>query len=210
MKPLAKVKCIWTPCFAYAIGLIVTDGNLSPDQRHIHFTSKDLELAELFKKCLQLNNKIGKKARGGETEKKYFVVQFGDIKFYNFLLSLGLMQNKSKIIGRLKIPRKFWADFLRGCIDGDGSIGCFKHPESKNPQLRVRLFSASTVFLQWMKTTSNKYVKLDGGWIDNCQRAFVLCYGINDSKKLLKFIYYDKLIPRLTRKYLLAKPFLRA
>ena len=51
-KPKGKVKIMWSPHFAYAIGLLVTDGNLSPSGRHIHFTSKDLELVKLFQKAL--------------------------------------------------------------------------------------------------------------------------------------------------------------
>ena len=34
----------WNHDFAYAIGLITTDGNLSPDGRHINLTSKDEEI----------------------------------------------------------------------------------------------------------------------------------------------------------------------
>ena len=210
MKPLAKVKCVWSPNFAYVIGLITTNGNLSPDGRHLHFTSKDLELAMLFKKILGLTNKIGKKSRGGGEEKKYYVVQFGDINFYRFLLSIGLMPNKSKILSSLKIPDRYFKDFLRGCVDGDGNIHYFKHPESQFPQLRVRITSASPSFLIWLKNKSNKNIKLKGGWIEQVRGASVLCYGISDSLKLLKAIYKDKLSPRLTRKYLKAKPFLRA
>lgn len=41
MKPLSKIKIKWSPKFAYCIGLITSDGNLSKDGRHISFTSKD-------------------------------------------------------------------------------------------------------------------------------------------------------------------------
>ena len=37
----SNVKLVWTNNFAYVIGVIATDGNLSPDLRHIHITSKD-------------------------------------------------------------------------------------------------------------------------------------------------------------------------
>ena len=47
-KPKGKVKIAWSPQFAYAIGLLVSDGNLSPDGRHINFTTTDVELIELF------------------------------------------------------------------------------------------------------------------------------------------------------------------
>ena len=42
MKRLNRVKTEWSPEFAYAIGLLVTDGSLSKDGRHINFSSMDL------------------------------------------------------------------------------------------------------------------------------------------------------------------------
>ncbi|MCX6739660.1 MAG: LAGLIDADG family homing endonuclease [Candidatus Parcubacteria bacterium] len=210
MKPLSNVKNSWSPDFAYVIGLMATDGNLSPDGRHLHFTSKDLELAALFKRILGLSNKIGRKSRGDGGDKKYFVVQFGDINFYRFLLSIGLMPNKSKILGSLKIPDKYFKDFLRGCIDGDGNIHCFKHPESQFPQLRVRIASASNQFLIWLKAGNAKILKLAGGWIEKGKGVNILCYGSKDSLRLLKNIYKDKASPYLRRKFLKAEPFMRA
>lgn len=210
MKPLSNVKCTWSPDFAYVIGLMTTDGNLSPDGRHLYFTSKDSELAVLFKKNLGLTNKIGRKSRGCGEEKKYYVVQFGDINFYRFLLSIGLMPNKSKILGSLKIPDKYFKDFLRGCIDGDGNINHFKHPESQFSQLRVRIASASNPFLIWLKNSSKKNLKLVGGWIEKGKGTNLLCYGTKDSMKLLRIIYKDKASPYLRRKYLKAEPFMRA
>lgn len=208
MRPLNKVKVRWSPEFAYAIGLIATDGNLSTDGRHIHFTSKDYDLAVLFKKCLNLSNIIGKKSRGGESEKKYNVVQFGDVVFYKFLVSIGLNVNKSKTIGKLKIPRKWFYHFLRGCIDGDGNINEFKHPESRFLQLRVRLFSASNSFLNWIKeeTTKNGIV----GHYSKTRSVHILVYAKSDSIKLLNLIYRQRHGIFLKRKYLLAKKYLRA
>ncbi len=49
MRPLEKINIQWSPELAYAIGLLVADGCLSKDGRHIDFTSKDLELVESFK-----------------------------------------------------------------------------------------------------------------------------------------------------------------
>ena len=209
MKRLRKVTIEWTPVFAYAIGLIATDGSLSKDGRHLNFTSKDLVLVELFRKCLGLNNKIGRKARGGEEDKKYFQIQFGDKNFYEFLLSLGLTPAKSKTLGPLSIPAPYFADFLRGCIDGDGSIGTHSHPESQHLQLRVRLHSASKNFLVWVKLEVARQVDISGGWIDSYESMFVLAYGKSDSIKLLNYMYYPKAESYLHRKYIKAKPFLR-
>ena len=48
MKPLNKVKVQWSPNFAYALGLLTTDGCLSGDGRHIDFTSQDNEQLQNF------------------------------------------------------------------------------------------------------------------------------------------------------------------
>jgi len=108
MKPLGKVRIKWSPEFAYAIGLLTTDGNLSSDRRHINFTSKDRNLVKIFSECLKIKNKIRKKTRAREKIKKYFEIQFGDVIFYKFLLSIGLMPHKSKQIRALMIPDKYF------------------------------------------------------------------------------------------------------
>lgn len=208
-KRLSKVEIKWSPNFSYAIGLITTDGNLSSDGRHLDFTSKDLELVEKFKKCLGIKNKICGKTRGGSNIKKYLHVQFGDKNFYEFLLKLGLTPAKSKTLGSLKIPSEYFLDFLRGCIDGDGSIGVFKHPESRHPQLRIRLTSASMQFLKWIKMEISKNIKIKTGWIEWKNNVGVLVYAKEDSIKLLNYVYYPKVEFYLKRKYNIAKPFLR-
>ncbi len=207
MKRLNKVKIEWSPKLAYVIGLIATDGCLSIDGCHMDFTSKDLELVEIFKDYLGLDNRITKKTRSTEKEKKYFRIQFGDKNFYEFLLDIGLTPHKSKTIGKLKIPKRYFVDFLRGCIDGDGNIGAFKHPESKNPQLRIRIFSASKIFLEWIKRTNESFwVK---GYLRSGSRVYILQYAMTDSINLLNRIYYENFPPSLGRKFLFAKTYLR-
>lgn len=101
-----KIK--WAPEFAYSIGLLTTDGNLSKDGRHIEFTSKDLELIKFIRKYLNLKDvKIGKK-KNGYSNRKYFHIQFSNVRLYNWLLKIGLMPNKSKSIKELKIPNKYF------------------------------------------------------------------------------------------------------
>ncbi|HCC59726.1 MAG: hypothetical protein A2402_02690 [Candidatus Staskawiczbacteria bacterium RIFOXYC1_FULL_37_43] len=207
MRPLNKVKILWSSKFAYVIGLMATDGNLSIDGHHMEFTSKDLDLVEIFKNYLNLQNKISKKARGGEKEKKYFRIQFGDVAFYKFLLDIGLTPHKSKTIGVLKIPKDYFLDFLRGCIDGDGNIRAFKHPESKNPQLRIRICSASKNFLIWIKRMNEPFkVK---GYLKTATRCYILEYAMADSINLLNRIYYKNFPSSLSRKFLFAKKYLR-
>src|SRR3989338_5725455 len=120
-RPQSKVKIEWSPEFAYAIGLLTTDGSLSIDGRHINFTSKDVELVELFKKCLNLQNRIGLKS-GVTKIKNISQVQFGDVNFYKFLQSIGLMPRKTKLLAALEVPDWYFFDFLRVNFDGDGTF----------------------------------------------------------------------------------------
>lgn len=205
MHPTGKVTIKWSPKFAYAIGLIATDGNLSKDGRHIIFTSKDLQLARLFHSYFGLQVSIGKKSRGYSFKKKYFNIQFGDVIFYRFLLSIGLTPNKSKTLKELKIPKKYFLDFFRGCLDGDGTIGTYFHPESKHLQLRVRLYSASRLFVNWIR---KELLQIGVQGYVTCSRGlWSLVYAIKASTKLLNLVYYAGHPKSLGRKYKLAKKY---
>lgn len=145
---------------------------------------------------------IGKKARGGSMEKKYYVLQFGDKTFYEFLLSVGLTPAKSKTLSRLNIPSALFHDFLRGCIDGDGSIGSYTHPESKHLQIKLQLCSASPPFLAWILTSIQELYKIKGGSIyqPKTKSTASLSFGKKDSLELLHLMYYSKTVPALHRK----------
>ena len=120
-RPLRE-SVAWSPDIAYVVGLITTDGCLSPDRRHIDFTSNDRSQIENVKKCLGLKNRIVKKYSGFTKKFSSLHIQFGDVTLYRWLISIGLMPNKSKRIKSLKIPDKLFFDFLRGHMDGDGTI----------------------------------------------------------------------------------------
>lgn len=206
---MKKREIHWDRDLAYAIGLIATDGCLSNDGRHIDLTSKDIEQIINFKNSLKLTNKIGIKYRSADHSNSYFHVQFGDVILYEFLLEIGLTPNKSKTIGELKIPQEFFFDFLRGCIDGDGNVNIAKHPESSKLQLRLRLSSASLVFLRWIEKEVRRSLDIQNGtWVDfNQKREFILVFGKSISIRLIELIYHDEVKYFLTRKRNLLEQF---
>ncbi len=191
-----NIKLAWNNNFAYIIGVITTDGNLSSDLRHLIITSKDYEMVFNCRKHLGISNKISRTARGGSREKKYYMLQFGDKNFFEFLLRLGLTPRKSKTMAKLEIPKKYFADFFRGCIDGDGSISISKHPESKHLQYKIRLCSASFDFLKWILEFSKKYFKIIGGSISKTNKSsvYTLTFGKSDSIEILKMIYLKNVL----------------
>jgi len=203
VKPKGKVKIKWSPNFAYAIGLLVTDGNLSPDGYHLNFTSKDLEQIKNLCASLKINCHIGRKANGfNPSEKKYYVVQFGDVLFYKFLLSIGLTPNKSKTISAIKIPRRYFFDFLRGHFDGDGSFYSYWDKRWRSSFMHYLQFvSASEKHILWMK--AKLFKKTDcTGHISKGKNSSVyqLRYAKHESLKILKKMYYTNTVLCLSRK----------
>jgi intein-encoded DNA endonuclease-like protein len=200
-KPRSKVNIQWSPRFAYAIGLLTADGNLSPDGRHINFTSKDKQLVQLFRNCLRIKNKIGKKARGYSREKKYFVVQFGDVKFYKFLINIGLSPNKSKTLGILKIPNRYFFDFLRGYFDGDGTFYFYWDKRWQSSfMFYTEFISASRENINWLRDTLLKKLKIKGH-VTQYRKTYRLKYAKKESLVLLQRMYYQNNGIYLKRKY---------
>ena len=203
MRPQNKVKIKWSPEFAYAIGLITTDGNLSPDGRHFDFTSKDLDQITTFMKCLGIKNKIGVKT-SGSFKKKSNRVQFGDVNFYKFLLGIGLTPNKSKTLGKIGIPKEYFFDFLRGHLDGDGTFYSYWDPRWQSSFMFYTVFiSASKEHIDWLKSEISKFLKIKGHITkDGKSAAYNLRYAKSESMKLLRKIYYKNNLPCLERKRL--------
>lgn len=197
---MGKVKIKWSPEFAYAIGLIVTDGSLSKDGRHITLVSKDMEMIENFMKALDFKNKIGMYRRGAQDNRKYFRVQFGDVGLYNFLLNIGLMPNKSKIISEVKIPIKYFFDFLRGHFDGDGSFYSYWDPRWKSSHMfYVSLISASKRHITWLHEKIGRFSNIKG-YLTKSGSVYQLRYAKAESLKLLSKMYYDDNVVCLSRK----------
>lgn len=199
--PREKVKIQWSSDFAYAIGLLASDGYLSKDKRHIWFGSKDLELMRKFKKALGIKNKIGKHARGGEKEKRYFYVHFGDIIFYQFLNSLGITATKSKTITKVNVPEEFFSDFLRGLFDGDGTFYSFHDKRWPNSYgFKTSFASASLEFIEWLKIRLTQLYGVKG-YIHKGKGVYNLEYVKGDSKKIFQAMYYKNDLLFFSKKY---------
>lgn len=200
----------WSPDVAYAVGVIATDGNLSKDGRHLSVTSKDKELLETLRKCLWLSNAITLTVNGAG--QPYFRLQWGNRRFIEGLHMLGLTPAKSLTLGALAIPDAYFADFLRGCIDGDGSILTYTdhyhtrtNPKYVYERLAICLVSASSTFVEWVRATSRRIFGVTGALIRRPQRdgratQWLLKYGKRESLILLRAFYYATDVPCLARK----------
>ena len=206
MVDLNKVR---EPDLWYTIGYIATDGCLSNDGRHIDITSKDKNHLVSIKQVLHLKNKIGIKYRSKEKIEKYSRLQFSDTKFYKHLLNLGITPKKSLSLGVITVENKYFGDFLRGVIDGDGNISSWIHKDNQTRQWCLRIYSASYVFLEWIKISIRDNFHVDGRLYTlkpkgRNKKIYRLKFGKKAAKIVLLHTYYSESLA-LERKLLKVK-----
>ena len=185
----------------YLVGLITSDGCLSKDGRHIDITSKDYRYLSTIQFKFNLSSKIGCKRNG--KGKDAFHIQISNRNFYDFLLSIGLTQNKSLTLSSLNVPGQFFYDFLRGLIDGDGCIRKWTHASNGAEQWSLRIYSGSTAFVAWLKNTIEALLKVKGKIYREADHQWILKYGKLAAQVIMKQCYYDGCFG-LERKILLA------
>ena len=210
IKPRERVNRTWSPELSYAIGLLATDGCLSGDGRHLELTSKDRDQLRNFLRCLGIKNKITEKL-SGYSKKFYPRVQFGDVVFYRFLIEIGLTPAKSKTLGRLDIPPKYFFDFLRGSFDGDGTFYSYWDPRWKSSFMFYTVFiSASRAHIDWIRECLFEHIKVKGHIThDGRKITHQLKYAKQESLKILRKMYYDPDVVCLKRKRLKVERTLR-
>lgn len=199
---------VWNRNLAYAVGLIVTDGCLYPDGRHIAFISNDSDLIETFKDCLKITNKVSLRKSGFTGKLTSFRVQFGNVRLYRWLVGIGLMPNKSKQLNELEVPDSVFFDFLRGHLDGDGSIKRYQDSVYPNStRLYINFLSASHTHLEWLRNRITQLTNITGT-IRPVPGAYSLIFPKKDSIALINRMYYHPDVPCLQRKFCIAREFI--
>lgn len=208
-KPRKVFSTDWSANLAYAIGLLASDGCLSPPFSLIDLTSDDREQLENFIRCLGIPLNITQKSGGNG--KKYGRVQFKNVLFYEFLLSIGLTPKKSKTIGPLAIPPELFWDFLRGLYDGDGSSHAYWDPRWKSSYMFYTIFvSASDRFIDWLrKEISTRTGRVGHTTRDKRGSICQLKFAKKDSLIVLRSMYYSTDVVSLSRKRLKVEGILR-
>jgi len=203
--------------FAYTVGLIATDGNLSPKRGALCITSNDVDLLEEVRSRLGLRARI-RPHTGGYGHRCHRLI-WHDRRFYDWLLAIGLTPAKSLTLGPLAIPDEYFRDFVRGCIDGDGSIVTYvdRYNTSKNPayvytRLFVSIVTASPRFAEWLRDSMRRLRQVSGSLTvrkhPGRHDMFCVRYAKAESLALLRWVYHGSEVLCLERKRTIAAPFL--
>ena len=196
----------------YVVGLIATDGCISGDGRHVNITSADRSYLATVREVLGLRNAIGKKHNGPRTSVSYHL-QIGSRNLVRFLTTVGLTPRKSLTMGPLDVPDEAFCDFLRGVIDGDGSIRTWVHPGNGIRQWALKIVTASPRFSLWLRSRIEGRFGVRGAVHLRANRNRVPMYEVKFGKLAMKVILqacYYRGATALARKRELADECLRS
>ena len=127
----------WSPEMAYVLGVVASDGNLSPGRNQspsiptttttgrLSIFQNERELLEKVRALMKSNTRILHRQR-----KTYGKVVAGEIYYFHInsdrifdrLVALGIGPAKSNTIRFPAMPAEYERHFIRGCWDGDGSV----------------------------------------------------------------------------------------
>ena len=203
----------WSHDMAYILGLLATDGNIFEDRVvKIRLKREDQEILEKIKEKLGYSGNISLTYFSDpKTKEKKF--PGAELCIYSkplveSLENLGVIPNKTFTIGRFDfIPQEYELDFIRGVIDGDGSIGASTGERCKNNiQIRFRIFSASLVFVEYIQDVLERRGYGRPKPVEshpenkNYHIVYSICYSTKSSIKLYEENYRDSEL-HLKRKY---------
>ncbi|MBU3918893.1 hypothetical protein KKC63_03250 [Patescibacteria group bacterium] len=187
----------WTPEMSYVLGYILADGCIikrSGRKRSyvLNLTSKDKDLLLQVRKVLCPDCSILKKYSSSKT--MCYQLQICSEVFYEDLIKLGIVPRKTYNLKGFRCPNKYFAHFVRGFFDGDGTVYVYK--VNGTSQIKAGFTSGNFEFITEFNRNlceslgiSKKSIHLQKktGKMDN----YNICFYIDDCEKLAKLMYSD-------------------
>lgn len=211
----------------YLLGVFITDGCVSRCSNgksfQVFLTSKDLEWLQQIKNLICGEIKILKTKNGA------YILPIYSTDLGNWLINHNCTERKSLNVKFPQVPEKYLPDFIRGCMDGDGSISCcnnkkiYKEKTTIYEEWKCQLSSSSIDFVEKYKNILSKYninhsfyirkynvSYINGRKIEQKHPHYKVITTGRYTVQLLKWIYYpDHKISLSRKKDLVIKVFER-
>ena len=202
-------RMMWSPEFAYAVGLVASDGNLQANVNEVRLASTDRQIIDLYCHCLGIRpHDIDASEWGNRSAtpvhvrverrppyKEQYHIIFSDYVYRRRLEQIGLTPDKSCTLGPLQVPDPFFRDFLRGEFDGDG---CWSVARRLKHSALLGIFtSGSPAYLGWLQEGIRRLAGIANGHIVRID----LRYQGESAEQLGQFMYYTPGVPCLARKH---------
>jgi hypothetical protein len=184
----------WNRGLAYFVGIIATDGHVSKlPKRYVVLELCDKDVIDKVTKFTSYEGNVLEKWDGNPNHSKSYYVRFCGNEVWSLLRNLGIDNKKSYTLVFPSIPEAFVFDFLRGVIDGDGSISIDR---KGNPRVEI---SGTKEFINGLYGK----VRLSGS-VYNKKGSSVYCvrYTSKNAFYFLNMVYKDSTDDiRMDRKY---------
>lgn len=190
---------------AYFLGLIFADGNITNDSKRspmlrLQLKISDVEILEKLRQCLNIHSKLVYDKRAG---KECAILCIRNEKIAADLAKYGIVPNKTYITKHLpQIPEEYERDFLRGLLDGDGSI----YQETVSKKYRIDFCSYHQSICEDFRLLCNKYIKYTNkNKIAKYNTAYHIRFNAQESVRQIATALYKDSNYYLARKYALAE-----
>jgi len=188
----------WSDDMAYILGYVATDGNINwnPAKSYRALTITACEKDSGHLECVRKLIKSTKPLLYSNKTKSYRLIANSE-KICGDLMGFGITNNKSLTIKFPNIPKCFLPHFIRGVVDGDGTIRY--NDRKRSPYFDITIYSGSRDFCEGL-VKSVKTLGIDGHVRKVHKHLFVVQYCCTRGMKLAKIIYKGSNI-RLERKF---------
>lgn len=177
----------------YFLGFIASDGYISDEKIEICLSNKDAYMVEKFRDMICPNKPIYIKQKTNATK---FTIHSKEIA-EEFKKIFSLTSNKKHAEMKFpKVPNKYLKDFIRGYVDGDGTIGKTKGQQIVNGEKRIYLGIRLRIlgnydFLKKMielirKEIPNKTYSISKRKNEN---VYEVTYNFSVAEKILHWLY---------------------
>ena len=195
----------WSENMAYILGLLYADGSIPTKGNYISIglEKTDEYILEKIKNEFKFDGKIVK-------NKNMRQLTVGSVIMKNDLINLGLCINKtSDCTFPNTIPNQYIKDFIRGFMDGDGSIVITKQNNSKD-YLSVSFVGTYEMITGLIKSLNEELdLKIRTPYKPkNSEHIYTIKYNGKEAFKLLEYVYYpnmDFFFERKHDKYIKAR-----
>lgn len=179
----------WNPEMAYVLGLIATDGNVSWNPKK-GYQSLTITAAEKDKEHLEKIRQLLKSAKPllyAESTKSYRLI-VNSKKICQDLMAFGIVPAKSKILKFQPVPVRYLQHYIRGVVDGDGTVRyCSRE---KGPYFEINICFGSRVFLGELARQVEK-MGINATVRESRPNFFIVRYTCKRAMKFANWIYAD-------------------
>ena len=190
----------WNSEMGYLLGYITADGCIVVSKKRknhpfmLNITSAGLKHLYKLRNALKSEHKISRKPNGGLNTFTY-QLQIRNPIITNDLMELGIFPRKTGHLNPIKVPEKYFPDFVRGFFDGDGTVYIYK--VNKVSQIKAGFINTSLSFFKEFNKQLCKNLDIPTKSIhkiidkrgEEKMVQFNVYFYVDDCEKLAEFMY---------------------